>query len=131
MEEPMLFPLRNRPTHSYRESPCCFAVQRKEGRLHAGCDLYAPAGTEVLAMADGAVLQDPYDFFRGTKALEIDHGAYVARYSEISDAASGLRAGSAVSAGQVIGYVGQLQGLPLHPMLHLEIYDKGENKDVV
>ena len=46
-----VFPLHVRPKESYKEPPRSFGSSRDHGaRKHAGCDLYAPAGTEVLAV---------------------------------------------------------------------------------
>ena len=51
-----IFPLHVRPKESYKEPPRSFGSSRDHGaRKHAGCDLYAPAGTEVLAVEDGTV----------------------------------------------------------------------------
>jgi murein DD-endopeptidase MepM/ murein hydrolase activator NlpD len=53
-----VFPSRSRPKESYKEPPRAFGSPRDHGgRKHAGCDLYAPAGTEVLAVEDGTVLR--------------------------------------------------------------------------
>ena len=117
------FPLKHRPAESYKEPPRSFRAPRDKGRLHAGCDLYAPVGTEILAMADGVVTQGKYAFYLGTFAIEIDHGEFLARYGEIRDVAPGVTEGSHVTAGQVIAYVGRLDGLNMS-MLHLETNSK-------
>ena len=118
----VLFPLRQRPTASYRSGSRQYGADRGGGRFHAGCDLHADAGTEVLAMQDGVVLQDAYRFYKDTMALEIDHGNFIARYGEIS-AAPSIRKGMRVKRGQVIGYVGTLER---QSMLHLELYSGTE-----
>lgn len=117
-----LFPLRKRPSDDYYTAPRSFGALRRGGRKHAGCDLYSAIGDEVLAMADGTIVLGPYEFYKGTYAIEIKHtNGMVVRYSEISSKLPrGLRQGSKVTKGQVIGYVGQLPGLP--SMLHLEMY---------
>lgn len=119
----MLFPLPFRPPESYHEPPRSFAAPRDGGnRSHAGCDLYAPVGTPVLAVADGTVL-NVYAFYLGTWAVEVDHGAFVARYGEVTKkVAPGVRTGEAVGAGQALGEVGRLDGLAAS-MLHFEMYD--------
>jgi SH3-like domain-containing protein len=85
--------------------------------------LIAPTGTEILAMADGKVIQGPYGFYSGTYALEVEHAnGMVVRYGEIGlRVPAGIKAGTRVSRGQVIAYVGQLES-GSH-MLHLEMYD--------
>jgi murein DD-endopeptidase MepM/ murein hydrolase activator NlpD len=68
------------------------------------------------------VVRGPYAFYQGTFALEIDHGAFLARYGEIQESAF-VRAGDHVNAGQPIAKVGNLIGIT-NSMLHLELYDK-------
>ncbi len=118
----MLFPLRFRPKQSYHERPRCFGAPRDHGRRsHAGCDLYAPIGTPVLAVADGTVLA-VYDFYLTTWAVEVDHGAFIVRYGEVTRSIpSGVKPGHKVSRGQVVGHVGRLAGLNFS-MLHFEMY---------
>lgn len=114
------FPLKKRPNLSYKTGGRYFGAQRSNGRLHAGCDLIAPPGTKIFAVADG-VLGAKYPFYSGTDALEVEHtGGFVIRYGEISNLASGLKRGSPVTRGQHIAYVGQLASGS--SMLHFEMY---------
>jgi len=116
------FPLKSRPALSYKTDIRRFGANRDHGaRLHAGCDLYAGVGTEILAMKDGTVILDAYPFYLGTKALEVNHGDFVVRYGEILNAATGVHKNAQVKRGQVIAYVGKLQGLT-NSMLHFEMY---------
>ena len=119
---PPRFPMEARPAESYREGMRRFGAGRSGGRKHAGCDLYAPLETPIFAMDDGVVVQDLYHFYLGTFALEIQHPGFLARYGEItSRVPDGLRRGSEVRRGQLLGFVGRLTGLDL-TMLHLEMY---------
>lgn len=121
----LVFPLPFRPTESYKESPRSYGSNRANGRKHAGCDLYAATGTAVLAMAQGTVIREVYDFYCSTYALEIDHGTFVARYGEIlRTPASQFKVGDEVRPGQMIGAVGQLDCYHIS-MLHMEIYAGG------
>ena len=118
----MTFPLRKRPAASYHERPRAFGAPRANGaRKHAGCDLYAPAGTEVLAVEDGTVLRGPYLFYDVVYALEVQHPSGIVRYGEIARAAEGIATGVAVKAGQVIGYVGKMKTVA-QSMLHFELF---------
>ena len=120
-----LFPLRQRPEKDYKTCPRAFGCPRDKGRRkHAGCDLYAAIGTEVLAVEDGEIIQPVYFFYLGTYALEVKHASgIVVRYGEIKrETPRPWKAGDKVSAGEVLGYVGQLQGLPM-AMLHFELYE--------
>lgn len=127
LEEGLLFPLACRPLESYRSGPRAFNSSRGS-RRHAGCDLYAPAGTEVRAMADGVIVRC-YPFYWKTDAIDVVHGSFVVRYGEVAPrnekeqkALSGMK----VKRGEVIGKVGQLfesEGVKhKHTMLHLEMY---------
>ncbi len=114
-----IFPLRSRPTLSYKTGGGKFGAPRPEGRKHAACDLIASPGTEVLAMEDGEVIQS-YPFWEGTDALEVKHkSGIIVRYCEIS-VASGMRRGTRVSQGQVIAHVKRSNRNT--SMLHLEMY---------
>ena len=105
-------------TYSYKQTPRSSGAKRASGRTHAGCDLYAPLGSPVLAITAGRVVESR-DFYLGTFQVTIDHGALgVVRYGEISH--DGIpKTGSVVEAGQKIGKIGNL-GKGLHPMLHIE-----------
>ena len=120
-----LFPFPTVPAASWEERPRAFASPRAGGaRLHAGCDLYFPKGTPIHAIADGVVTRGPYSFYCETFALEIDHGAFVARYGEIQSKTE-VSAGAIVKAGQKIAVVGHLIGIQVpSDMLHFELYDK-------
>ena len=111
------------PTQDWINGIRCFGARRSGGkRAHAGCDLYAPVGTTIHAIASGTVTLGPYPFYDGTYALEVDHGTFLARYGEIQKNAM-VRAGDHVSAGQPIAKVGKLLSM-VNCMLHLELYDK-------
>jgi murein DD-endopeptidase MepM/ murein hydrolase activator NlpD len=120
-----LFPFPTVPATSWEERPLAFASPRAGGaRLHAGCDLYFSKGTPIHAIADGVVMRGPYPFYCETFALEIDHGAFLARYGEIQSKTE-VSAGATVKAGQKIASVGHLIGIQVpSDMLHFELYDK-------
>lgn len=119
----MTFPFAFVPPQSWTEPPRSFGARRDGGaRKHAGCDLYAPVGTPVFAVADGTV-QRFSEFYLGTYALVVDHGSFIVRYGEImKDIAEGLAVGSKVKKGQKIGFVGRLESLGVS-MVHFEMYD--------
>lgn len=123
-ESKLLFPLSEKPEESYKEGMRAFGSNRSGGkRKHAGVDLYATKGTPIRAMKDGEILQH-YNFYLGTRALEVDHGDMIIRYGEISHVADDIEAGVKVKRGQVIAYVGELvfkSGNKMS-MLHLEAY---------
>jgi peptidoglycan hydrolase-like protein with peptidoglycan-binding domain len=116
------FPMSRVRSISWINSMGAFGALRGGGRRHAACDIYAPSGTWIHAIAKGRVIQGPYYFYNSTYALEIDHGSFIARYGEIQSKAL-VHAGDRVRAGQKIARVGHLTGITVpSDMLHLELY---------
>jgi murein DD-endopeptidase MepM/ murein hydrolase activator NlpD len=94
--------------------------------LHGACDLIAPPGTPVLAVANGFVRENPRTFYpyNGpliTYAFSIQHHGFRARYCEIGENVE-VKADDYVLEGQVIGYIGHQPGDGDHQMLHFEMY---------
>lgn len=119
----LYYPMSSRPLISYKTGGRYFGAPRTRNRIHAGIDLIHPYLTPIRAIADGVVIQPPYAFYEGTNALEVRHpGIGVVRYGEISSArVVRLAAGARVTAGQLIAYVGKLDGSG-SSMLHFELY---------
>jgi murein DD-endopeptidase MepM/ murein hydrolase activator NlpD len=132
VKEGLLFPMKMRPSASYHTDERAYGVGRKGPRKHAGCDIWAPVGTEVRAMADGVVVQC-YDFYNRTDALDVIHGDFIVRYGEVAPRSKSERlamAGKQVKRGDVLGKVGTLyfSGKPYkHSMLHLEMYSSNKS----
>ena len=123
------FPFKQLPSVNWTEGMRAFGSRRSHGaRAHAGCDLYFPVSTTIHAITVGTVTRGPYEFYEGTYALEVDHGAFLARYGEIQKSAL-VRQGDCVSAGQPIAKVGKLNSIT-NSMLHLELYDKSATGDL-
>lgn len=116
----MPFPLPFVPIQSYRSGGRRFGAPRQKGRKHAGCDLIAPLGTQILAVQDGVVVEwTGREFYHGTFAMAVQHHGFVARYCEIRGVATGIGRGSIVKAGDVIAFVGKMF---VDSMLHFETY---------
>ena len=102
-------------------------------RFHAGSDLPAPAGTPILAIADGAVT---FAAERGTYGglIILEHtvaGERVASYyAHMYDHGIHVAVGDSVTAGQHIGDVGSA-GKSTGPHLHLEIHPGGASQPAV
>lgn len=123
------FPLKQLPPQNWTGGIRRFAANRSGGgRAHAGCDLYSPPGTVIHAITSGRVTLGPYAFYKGTFALEIDHGTFLARYGEIQQTTM-VQVGDQVTAGQPIAKIGDLIGISAS-MLHLELYDKSTTGDL-
>lgn len=123
----MGFPLTFVPKQSWHGAPRSFGAPRSQGkRKHAGCDIYAPPGTPVHAVADGKVLSFR-PFYLGSWSIVVDHGEFVVRYGEVkSKLAQGVAVGGRVKKGQVLGEVSILKGLSVS-MIHFEMF-KGNVK---
>ena len=98
----------------------------KVRRFHKGVDYGAPAGTPVLAAADG-VIEDMGRVRRFGWFVRIRHGAQLeTAYNHLSGFTPGLAVGASVSAGQVIGKVGH-SGWSTGPHLDFEVVLAGRN----
>lgn len=93
-------------------------------RAHKGVDYVAAVGTPVKTTGDGKIA------FRGDRngygnVVEIQHGSqYSTLYAHLSGFKKGLKNGSLVKQGEVIGYVGKT-GLATGPHLHYEFRING------
>jgi len=116
------FPFPKLPTKRWSTGQRSFGYNRDGGkRKHAACDIYFPAGTWIHAVADGTVIQPPYNFYAGTQALEIQHGDFIVRYGEIKP--NSFVGGTTVKKGQRLCQVGHLMGISVESdMLHFEMY---------
>ena len=100
----------------------------KTWRAHRGIDYAAPIGTPVRATGDGKVELLGRQGGYGNLIVLKHHGAYSTAYAHLSRFASGLRKGSVVKQGEVIGYVG-MTGWATGPHLHYEFRINGEQRD--
>ncbi len=100
------------------------------GRLHRGVDFAAEPGTPVLAAGNGTVIQVRRSGDYGLM-LRLDHGGGLQTlYAHLSAWTPGLRAGTMVRQGQVIGFTGAT-GLVTGPHLHFEVIEDGQPIDPV
>ena len=93
-------------------------------KMHRGVDFAAPRGTPVYAAGKGVV---EYVGRKGAygKYVRIRHDkTYKTAYAHLSRYGKGVRKGTRVSQGQVIGYVGTT-GRSTGPHLHYEVIKKG------
>ncbi len=97
-------------------------------RAHKGVDYAAPIGTPIKATGDGKILEAGRKGGYGN-AVVIQHGQrYRTIYGHMSRFAKGIRAGTSVKQGQIIGYVG-MTGLATGPHLHYEFQVNGRHVD--
>ncbi len=97
-------------------------------RPHYGVDFSAPLGTPVRSVADGLVVEAGYNGECGNM-IRIQHGdRYSTAYLHLSKIASGIKKGTRVSRGELIGAVGST-GISTGPHLHFSLYDRGKYVD--
>lgn len=107
-----------------------FADARGEGRLHDAIDIMAPAGTPVLAVADGHV-EKLFDSKQGGLTLyQFDpQGTHAYYYSHLQGYAAGIVENKAVKRGELLGYVGSTGNAdPAAPHLHFAVFVLGPEK---
>ena len=109
------------PGHTYIS--CHFGEVDAFGNAgHRGTDIPAPEGTPILAAHSGTVLVSGWNDSYGNQVL-LDNGAGLStRYAHMMQTA--VTAGEAVTAGQVIGYVGST-GDSTGNHLHFEAMQNG------
>ena len=109
------------PGHTYIS--CHFGEVDAFGNAgHRGTDIPAPEGTPILAAHSGTVLVSGWNDSYGNQVL-LDNGAGLStRYAHMTQTA--VTAGEAVTAGQVIGYVGST-GDSTGNHLHFEVMQGG------
>ena len=109
------------PGHTYIS--CHFGEVDAFGNAgHRGTDIPAPEGTPILAAHSGTVLVSGWNDSYGNQVL-LDNGAGLStQYAHMTQAA--VTAGEAVTAGQVIGYVGST-GDSTGNHLHFEVMQGG------
>lgn len=97
-------------------------------RPHHGVDYGAPIGTPVMSIGRGTIVDIGARGGSGNM-IKINHnGTYATAYLHLNGFAKGLRKGSVVEQGQLIGYVGTT-GLSTGPHLHFAFYENGRYVD--
>ena len=93
-------------------------------RAHLGVDYRAPAGAPVVAVSPGTVILAAWTS-GGGRTVKIRHASgYETAYLHLSSFGPGVRTGSHVAQGQLIGRVGST-GLATGPHLHYELKKNG------
>ena len=102
----------------------------RDWRVHNGVDLAAPAGTEVVAAADGVVYTTYTDDMMGTTVVIRHDGGYTTQYASLAEELK-VSSGDQVAVGQVIGCVGEtaLIETNLGPHVHFSVLCNDESVD--
>lgn len=93
-------------------------------KFHEGMDIVAPTGTEIIAPADGLVIESEWKNAYGNR-IKIKHAEnFVTVYAHLSGL--NVKVGDIVKTKDVIGYVGST-GLSTLPHLHYEVIKDGKS----
>ncbi|MCQ2130240.1 MAG: peptidoglycan DD-metalloendopeptidase family protein [Bacteroidales bacterium] len=94
-------------------------------RAHTAVDYAAPMGTPVVALGDGTVISAGWAG-GGGNTIKIRHNSvYTTSYMHLRNFATGIKAGTHVRQGEVIGYVGST-GTSTGPHLDFRVYQNGK-----
>ncbi len=107
-----------------------FTDSRSADRVHDAIDIMAPAGTPVLAVADGHVEKLFTSKLGGLTIYEFNgDGTLAYYYAHLERYADGLAEQQPIKRGEVIGYVGSTgNASPEAPHLHFAIFELGPEK---
>ncbi len=100
----------------------------KSYRAHLGTDYAAPKGTPIVATSAGTVENSGYTRGNGNYVKIRHTGPYATGYLHMSRIAKGIRKGTRVRQGQVIGYVGST-GLATGPHVCYRFWKNGTQVD--
>lgn len=98
-------------------------------KAHTAVDYAAPTGTPVHSIGDGTVTMAGWDGTGGGNRIRIRHmNGYETCYMHLSRFAPGIKSGSRVGQGQLIGYVGAT-GTATGPHLDFRVWKDGKPID--
>jgi len=94
-------------------------------KKHLGTDFAAPLGTPIMASGTGTIIKAQW-CGGGGNCIKIKHNStYSTIYAHLSKFAGGIKSGTKVKQGKIIGYVGST-GLSTGPHLHYEVIVNGK-----
>ena len=104
-----------------------FGGSRPGGGTHQGIDLFAVAGSPVLAVSDGVLTKVGWDATGGWRAWLKDRWGNTFYYAHLSAFSPAAREGARVAAGTVIGFVGSTGDVDPAggAQMHFEIHPTG------
>ncbi|USG60691.1 peptidoglycan DD-metalloendopeptidase family protein [Sneathiella marina] len=94
-------------------------------KMHRGVDFGARSGTPIMAAGNGVVEVAGRNGGYGNYVRIRHNGSYKTAYAHMKKFAKGVRKGSRVKQGQIIGYVGTT-GRSTGPHLHYEVHRGGK-----
>ena len=98
-------PVTGNTVASYAMDCLSYNQTTRDWRVHNGMDIAAPAGTQVVAAADGVVYTTYTDDSYGTTVVIRHEDGYTTQYASLAEDLL-VKAGESVTMGQAIGCVG-------------------------
>ncbi|MBK5279285.1 MAG: M23 family metallopeptidase [Bacteroidia bacterium] len=95
-------------------------------KLHTGIDFKSPEGEIIVSTADGMVIENTLDSYRGQFILIKHDDTFSTSYSHLKNTI--VKVGDSVQKGQTIGYVGN-SGLSKSFHLHYEVLKNDQAVD--
>jgi murein DD-endopeptidase MepM/ murein hydrolase activator NlpD len=100
-----------------------YGAARSGGRSHKGVDIFAKAGTPVVAAAEGVIVKRDSNAVGGISVYQRGSDARtIYYYAHLHGYRPGLKEGDLVRPGDVIGYVGSTGNVSGSPHLHFSIH---------
>ena len=119
----LIMPVRGVSWDQLRDS---FGDPRSGGRSHMGIDIFAPRWTEVVAASAGTLTSIGNGARSGRSLWLLGRDGRSYFYAHLQDWADGIYDGARVSAGEVIGFVGNSGNASSSPThLHFEARENG------
>lgn len=107
-----------------------FHPVQKRYKAHLGTDYAAPRGTPIMSVGEGVIAEAGYGQYNGNYVKVRHNSTYSTQYLHMSKIASGIRPGTKVKQGQIIGYVGST-GLASGPHLCFRFWRNGSQVDAL
>lgn len=125
--QPLLIPVQGVVASQLQDT---YNDARSQGRSHEAIDIMAPAGTPVLAVADGTIEKLFTSDAGGLTVYQFEpSGRYAYYYAHLQGYAPGLAEKQALRSGDVIGYVGSTgNASPEAPHLHFAVFVLGPER---
>ncbi len=97
-------------------------------KSHLGTDYAAPYGTPIMSVGDGIVTDASYTSGNGNYVKIRHNSTYTTQYLHMSKFAKGIKRGTTVKQGQIIGYVGST-GLATGPHVCYRFWKNNKQVD--
>ena len=125
-----MYPVEGEAVGAYAMEELSYNETTRDWRVHNGIDLAAPAGTDVVAAADGVVYTIYTDDSIGTTIVLQHDGGYTTKYASLQEEVA-VAVGDTVKMGDTLGQVGvtALTETALGDHVHFAVACDGKSVD--